>query len=322
MEAGQKEHTQSKLIQDLNKEIEYHDKVIEILRGMVSDRTALDECVIKALQGEIKLQRPFYLREELLDKIKGEKKRYVSFKDKFTREAEAAKNRKFESRAIDATGAVLDTLDLDKSLGDLANLAKKMGTKNSEMETVIARLQAEVDKNTIEMDSLRSKLSALTDQTQGVDGLQQNYSLLTAEFKALTTQLVDIKGENARLQAVWDTSSSNQSAESAALVAKIATLEQELYALLSANSAKEETLVKKGETLEIQQGHKASQKQYGEELVRLEEWNKKKLAMLVAQRDTALEAEQRVAAERERLEAAQKQLGNVRQEVEAQGRRL
>lgn len=320
LQAGQKEHTQSKLIQDLNKEIEFHDKVIDVLREMVTDRGALDESIMLALQGQIPLQRPFYLREELLEKVKAEKKKYVSFKEKFTREAEAVKNRKFESKCVDATGAVLDTLDLADSLADMVKLAKKMGNKNSEMEALMAKLQAEVDKNQIEMDTLKSKLASLTQENQGVDTLQQNYGLQLSEFKQLGIELGSIKQENHRLQELWDATSSKQSAESTNLITKIEALEKELQVCLAENSKKEQNLLVKAEVLDQKQEGKANEQRMQEELTRLELWNKRKQEHVVSQREAALQAEQKVNAERERLENAKNKLAVVRQEVEQEGR--
>jgi len=70
---GQKEHLLSQLIQDLNKEIEFHDQVIRILRdklGREELKQKADEMIMDMLANGRPLKRDFLLREELLLKIK------------------------------------------------------------------------------------------------------------------------------------------------------------------------------------------------------------------------------------------------------------
>lgn len=72
------------MIQDLNKEIEYHDKVINVLLGSVplDLRETCDEEIMEALSNGKSLERHFYLREELLEQIKSTKKRIVAYRKK------------------------------------------------------------------------------------------------------------------------------------------------------------------------------------------------------------------------------------------------
>lgn len=72
------------MIQDLNKEIEYHDKVINVLLTSVTPdmRDTCDEEIMQALSTGRSLERHFYLREELLEQIKSTKKRVTAYRKK------------------------------------------------------------------------------------------------------------------------------------------------------------------------------------------------------------------------------------------------
>ena len=86
-----KEHTQSKvaaadeIIQDLNKEIEFHDKVLDLLKRSVSDKALVDQSIMDALSSGRKLERQFMLREELLEEIKKSKQRQAVLQKKIER---------------------------------------------------------------------------------------------------------------------------------------------------------------------------------------------------------------------------------------------
>lgn len=70
----------TQMIQDLNKEIEYHDKVIKVLLETVKDKAASDDAILDALSTGKSLDRQFYLREELLEEIKKKKARVTAMR--------------------------------------------------------------------------------------------------------------------------------------------------------------------------------------------------------------------------------------------------
>jgi len=73
------------IIQDLNKEIELHDKVLESLKNSVNDKALVDRSILDALSSGQKLERKFMLREELLEEIKKNKQRQVVLQKKIDR---------------------------------------------------------------------------------------------------------------------------------------------------------------------------------------------------------------------------------------------
>ena len=70
------------MIQDLNKEIEYHDKVIKVLIDKVPNKETSDEAILDALSTGRSLDRHFLLREELLEEIKKKKARVTGMRKK------------------------------------------------------------------------------------------------------------------------------------------------------------------------------------------------------------------------------------------------
>ena len=85
LKAMQKEHNQSKIIQNLNREITYHDKLIEILRSIHADKEESDNAVLDALMEKRKPEEAFKLREDLLEDIKKMKRKLHSTEKRYER---------------------------------------------------------------------------------------------------------------------------------------------------------------------------------------------------------------------------------------------
>jgi hypothetical protein len=186
----------------LNKEIEYHDKIIQTLRKFYSQNPieASDEAVIDGLVSGRKITGQFMLREELLEKIKKRKGRKNGIEKRTEKMRKIRESVTYRNVAVQCEDLIIEELDMEESLNEVIQNEKERNLIDQEYESEINKLGFELQTAKLRLEECKKVLSKKTDEISMIEMTNNNYTILNEDYKSILLSVRKKKKTNEELE--------------------------------------------------------------------------------------------------------------------------
>jgi len=202
LQQAQKTHVQSQIIKNLNKEVEFHDKVISIIRDKLAPDS--DEYIVDQLIAGRKPKRPFLLREDLLEKQKNDKAELEKLKKKIIKAKKARAAITFSDKSTLCNDLVADNLDLEESIRMVVQDGIQKKQQTLQLEEEITKVTFELQQAAAEFLECKNLLEKKKEDIESVNKAKTDFEDLISDLGAIQSDMQSEKIKNSELRSTLE----------------------------------------------------------------------------------------------------------------------